>query len=223
MGSMLALLFAENGVDVSIYDRSGENLRKAAEKANEAGLAARVHACKDYDSLCQQLGSPKVFFFSLPHGGPGDSVVQTLCPYLTRGDIVIDGSNENYLVTQKRQAILQSRGASYVGMGVSGGFSGARHGPSLMPGGDERALDRLLPLLTKIAAKDDQGRPCVTKIGSGGSGHYVKMIHNGIEHGMMSALCEAWELMDHCLGMGSEQIGSVFDAWSSEGELVRPI
>jgi 6-phosphogluconate dehydrogenase len=213
MGSMLALLFAENGVDVSIYDRSGENLRKAAEKANEAGLAARVHACKDYDSLCQQLGSPKVFFFSLPHGGPGDSVVQTLCPYLTRGDIV----------TQKRQAILQSRGASYVGMGVSGGFSGARHGPSLMPGGDERALDRLLPLLTKIAAKDDQDRPCVTKIGSGGSGHYVKMIHNGIEHGMMSALCEAWELMDHCLGMGSEQIGSVFDAWSSEGELVRPI
>src|SRR5271156_1874965 len=96
---------------------------------------------------------------------------------------------DGYLVTQKRQAILQSRGASYVGMGVSGGFSGARYGPSLMPGGGERALDQRLPLLTKIAAKDDQGRPCVTKIGSGGSGHYVKMIHNGIEHEMVSALC----------------------------------
>ena len=92
-----------------------------------------------------------------------------------------------------------------------------------MPGGGERALDQRLPLLTKIAAKDDQGRPCVTKIGSGGSEHYVKMIHNGIEHGMMSALCEAWELMDHCLGMDGEQIRSVFDAWSSKGELVRPV
>lgn len=90
MGSMSALLFAENGVDVSIYDRSEENLRRAAKKAKQAGLAARVHACKVYDSLCQQLGSPKVFF-SLPHGGPGDSVVQTLCPYLAKGDIAIDG------------------------------------------------------------------------------------------------------------------------------------
>ena len=220
MGSMLALLFAENDVDVSIYDRSELNLQKATEMAKEAGLAARVHACKDYGSLCQRLGSSKVFIFSLPHGGPGDSVVQSLRPYLTRGDIVIDGSNENYLVTEKRQAILQAQGVSYIGMGVSGGYSGARHGPSLMPGGDGQALDQLLPLLSKIAAKDDQGRPCVTKIGSGGSGHYVKMVHNGIEHGMMSVLCEAWELMHRCLRMDGDDIGSVFEGWCSEGELV---
>jgi 6-phosphogluconate dehydrogenase len=220
MGSNLALLFAGNGVDVSVYDRSEENLQRATQKAKDAGLAARVHACKDYESLCQQLGSPKVFVFSLPNGRPGDSVVQALLPHLARGDIVIDGSNENYLVTQKRQALLQPQGVSYVGMGVSGGFSGARNGPSLMPGGDEWALDRLLPLLSKIAAKDDQGRPCVTKIGSAGSGHYVKMIHNGIEHGMMSVLCEAWELMDQCLGMDGEHIGSVFDSWCIKGELV---
>jgi 6-phosphogluconate dehydrogenase len=92
-----------------------------------------------------------------------------------------------------------------------------------MPGVDEHVLDQLLPLLTKVAAKGDQGWPCVTKIGSGGSGHYIKMIHNGIEHGMMSALCEAWELMDHCLGMDGEQTGSVFGAWFSKGELVCPV
>lgn len=220
MGSNLALLFAGKGVDVSIYDRSEESVRKTTEKAKHAGLAGRVHACKDYDSLCQNLGSPKVFIFSLPHGSPGDGVVQALLPYLKRGDIVIDGSNENYLVTQKRQAMVQPRGASYVGMGVSGGFSGALNGPSLMPSGDEWALDRLLPLLSRIAAKDDQGQPCVTKIGSGGSGHYVKMIHNGVEHGMMSVLCEAWELMDQCLGMDGDHVGSVFESWCSKGELV---
>jgi 6-phosphogluconate dehydrogenase len=183
MGSMLSLLLAENGVDVSIYDRSEASLQQTAGKAKNAGLGNRIYICKDYDALCQRLGSPKIFMFSLPHGGPGDSVVKTLQPYLGKGDIVIDGSNENFLVTQERQAILQSKGAFYIGMGVSGGFNGARHGPSLMPGGDDWALDRLIPLLKKIAAKDDQGRACVTKIGSGGSGHYVKMIHNRIEHG----------------------------------------
>lgn len=222
MGSMLALLFAEKGVDVYINDVSEINLRRAAENAAKAGLASKVHTCKDYETMCKQLGSPKVFVFSLPHGGPGDGVVQKLRRHLTKGDIVIDGSNENYLVTQSRQAKLQSRGVAYIGMGVSGGFQGARHGPSLMPGGDWWALDQLLPLLTKIAAKDERGRPCVTKIGSGGSGHYVKMIHNGIEHGMMSALCEAWELMDHCLQMGGDEIGAVFDSWCESGELVFP-
>lgn len=223
MGSMLSLLLAENDVDVSVYDRSEASLQQTVDKAKNAGLENRIHVCKDYDALCQSLGSPKVFMFSLPHGGPGDNVVRTLQPYLRKGDIVIDGSNENFLITQKRQAILQSRGVSYVGMGVSGGFNGARHGPSLMPSGDEWALDRLISLLKKIAAKDDQGRACVTKIGSGGSGHYVKMIHNGIEHGIMSVLCEAWELMDQCLGMDGDEIGGVFEGWCKEGELVCQI
>lgn len=220
MGSMLALLFAEKGLDVYITDVSEGNLQRALDNANAANLGARVHPCPSYESMCQQIQSPRVFIFSLPHGGPGDGVVRNLHPLLTRGDIIIDGSNENYKVTQKRAAVLQSRGVAYVGMGVSGGFSGARHGPSLMPGGDEWALDRLLPLLTKIAAKDDQGRPCVTKIGSGGSGHYVKMIHNGIEHGMMSALCEAWEIMSQCLGMEGDEIATTFEEWSATLELV---
>lgn len=221
MGSMLALLFAEYaGLEVSIYDRSAENMQLAAANAKSAGLSDKIHIYSDYNTLCQSLGSPKVFLLSLPHGGPGNAVVRTLQPYLRKGDIVIDGSNENFRVTQERQALLQPRGVSYIGMGVSGGFNGARHGPSLMPSGDEWALDRLMPLLKKIAAKDDQGRPCVTKIGSGGSGHYVKMIHNGIEHGVMSVLCEAWSLMDLCLQMNGDEISCVFDSWNRDGELV---
>ena len=221
MGSMLSLLFAEHaGVEVYIHDRSEKSMHLTVQKAKSAGLEKMVHACKDYKSLCQSLGSPKVFFFSLPHGRPGDTVVETLEPYLNPGDIVIDGSNEDFLVTEKRQALLQPMGVAYVGMGVSGGFSGARNGPSLMPSGDEWALDALMPLLTRIAAKDDQGRPCVTKIGSGGSGHYVKMVHNGIEHGVMSGLCEAWALMRGSLQMNGHEIGDVFDRWNATGELV---
>ena len=218
---MLALLFADKaGVDVYINDVSEASMQRALDKAAAAGLAARVHPCKTYEEMCMHLGQSKTFFFSLPHGGPGDMVVQKLRPFLRNGDIVIDGSNENWTVTQKRQGILQSRGVAYIGMGVSGGWSGARYGPSMMPGGEGWALDRLLPLLQKVAAKDDRGRPCVAKIGSGGSGHYVKMIHNGIEHGMMSALCEAWEIMDQGLGMTGQEVGDVFDSWNASGELV---
>ncbi|KAH6703191.1 6-phosphogluconate dehydrogenase [Leptodontidium sp. MPI-SDFR-AT-0119] len=211
MGGSLSLLFAEHaGLDVSMYDRSEASMQLTADKAKNAGLGDKIHICKNYDELCQSLGSPKIIMLSLPHGGPGDSVVETLQPHLRKGDIVIDGSNENFRVTQKRQALLQPRGVSYVGMGVSGGFCGARHGPSLMPSGDEWALDQLIPLLKKIAAKDDQ---------AGGSGHFVKTIHNGIEHGVMSALCEAWGLMDSCLNMNGDEIGSVFENWNKEGEL----
>ena len=217
---MTLLLADRAGIEVSIYDRSEASMQNTIGKAEKAGLAKQVHACRSMEELCQSLASPKVVLFSLPHGGPGDGVVKTLTPYLEKGDIVIDGSNENYTVTQKRQGWLQSRGVSYIGMGVSGGFSGARHGPSLMPSGDDHALDLLIPLLRKIAARDDQDRPCVAKIGSGGSGHYVKMVHNGIEHGIMSALCEAWGLMDNCLKMTGDEVGAVFETWNREGELV---
>ena len=166
---MLALLFADKaGVDVYINDVSEASMQRALDKAAKAGLASRVHPCKTYEEMCVHLGRSKVFVFSLPHGGPGDMVVQKLRPFLRNGDIVIDGSNENWTVTQKRQGILQARGVAHIGMGVSGGWSGARYGPSMMPGGEGWALDRLMPLLRKVAAQDDRGRPCVAKIGSGG-------------------------------------------------------
>lgn len=216
----MALLFAENGVDAYIHDTSSSSLEKTASNAQAAGLSARVHICNDYDTLCQSLGTPKVFFFSLPNGRPADAVIKQLQPYVTKGDILIDASNENYELTQSRQERLRPQGVAYIGLGISGGSFGARYGPSLMPGGDKWAVEQVLPLLTKIAAKEDRGRPCVTNIGTGGSGHFVKMIHNGIEHGVMSSLCEAWELMDKCLNMDGDQIGQVFDSWCAEGELV---
>lgn len=220
MGSMFALLLASNGITVSIHDRSTDSLSNAAAKAKAAGLSEKINVCHDYDTLCASLGSPKVFIFSLPHGGPGNGVVQTLSPYLQPGDIVVDASNEDYRVTQKRQASLEPRGVHYIGMGISGGFNGARYGPAMMPGGSTHAVQMLLPLLQKIAARDELGRPCVAHIGQGGSGHYVKMVHNGIEHGVMSALAEAWELMSRCLGMDGDAIGKVFDSWCEEGPLV---
>ena len=221
MGSMLTLLFAEHAdVEVMIFDLSEANMQAAIQKASKAGLSHKVKTCASVSTLCQSLTSPRVLLFSLPHGKPGDSVVQSLTPHLSPGDIIVDGSNEDYRVTQKRQGWVQSRGVSYVGMGVSGGFAGARNGPSLMPGGDERALDLLMPLLRRVAARDDRGRECVAKIGPGGSGHYVKMVHNGIEHGVMSVLCEAWAVMNDCLGMDGDAIGEIFEGWNQVGGLV---
>ncbi|KAH7276259.1 hypothetical protein FSOLCH5_005068 [Fusarium solani] len=219
MGGAVALLFADYGLDVSVHDTSHSSLEKVASDAQAAGLSERVHICKDYDALCQGLGTPKVFMISLPNGRPGDAVVKQLQPHLTKGDILIDASNENYERTQSRQDILRPLGVAYIGLGISGGSFGARYGPSLMPGGEKWAVEQVLPLLARIAAKDDHGRPCVTNIGPGGSGHFVKMIHNGIEHGIMSSLCEAWELMDKCLKMTGDEIGQVFDSWHAEGEL----
>lgn len=221
MGGMLALLLAEHGVLVSVLDKSEQNLQKVAGNAETAGLASRIAIHRSYETFCASLVPQKVIILSLPNGAPGAAVVKQLRCHLAKGDIVIDGSNENYNVTQTRQAMLRTLGAAYIGMGISGGFRGARNGPSLMPGGEKWAVDHVLPLLTMVAAKDEFGRPCVARVGSGGSGHFVKMVHNGIEHGIMSALTEAWEVMDKCLQMDGDEIGLTFDSWAIDGELVR--
>lgn len=174
--------------------------------------------------------------FSLPHGDIGDKVLEGLLPYLGKGDIILDAANENYENTQRRQAKTSTMGirwvtphiisdnsltiSRYIGVGVSGGYQAARRGPSMCPGGDEQSLEMVLPILRKVAAKDSEGRPCVARCGLGGSGHYVKCIHNGIEHGMMSAISEAFQVMNVGLGMEYDEIGNVFEEWNSEGELV---
>ena len=220
MGSMMSLLFAENGLEVSIYDPSSKNRDKAMQNAKAAGYGDRIKAYDDHESLCASLDHPKVFLLSVPHGSVGDSIVDALNPYIDRDDIIIDASNEHYQNTQRRQAKLMTRGVSYIGTGVSGGYQSARAGPSMSPSGDEHALNRVMPLLQKVAAKDGNGNACVTKIGPGGSGHYTKMIHNGIEQGMMSALCEVWSIMHKGLGMSYEEIAKTWEKWNTEGELV---
>ena len=176
MGSMMSLLFASHGCQVSIFDPSTKNREAALKHVKTAGYEKQVTAYGDNESLCQSLGVPRVFVLSIPHGTVGDGVVEALDPYLSKGDIIIDGANEHYLNTQRRQGKMLNRGVMYIGMGVSGGYQAARSGPSMSPGGDERALDAVMPLLEKVAAKDSDGRPCVAKMGPGGSGHYVKMV-----------------------------------------------
>ena len=216
----MALLLAENGISVSIQDPSEETVDKLIQSAKGQNLADKLSKHADYKSLCASLGSPKVVIFSLPHGSVGDDVVAKLHPYLHKGDIIVDCSNEKWLNTQRRQGKLVAQGVYYIGCGVSGGYQAARRGPSMCPGGEEAALDICMPMFEKMAAKDKEGKPCVAKIGTGGSGHYVKMVHNGIEHAMMSAISEAWKIMNEHIGMEHDEIGAVFEKWTSSGELV---
>jgi 6-phosphogluconate dehydrogenase len=136
-----------------------------------------------------------------------------------KDDIILDCSNEYWRNTERRQESLEPDGIHYIGCGVSGGYQSARHGPSMSPGGDAETLKSIMPLLEQVAAKDNQGRPCVTPIGPAGSGHYVKMVHNGIEQGMLSAIAELWSIMNKNLGMSYAEIGDTFDAWDKSDPL----
>jgi 6-phosphogluconate dehydrogenase len=140
-------------------------------------------------------------------------------PHLTSNDIILDCGNEHYANTERRQAKCKDTGIHYLGVGVSGRYQATKIGPSMCPGGDKEALNTVMPLLEQVAAKDKEGKPCVGVVGRGGAGHYVKMVHNGIEHGMMSAISEAWDIM-RAMGMGYEEIGDVFRRWNESGELV---
>ncbi|KAF1831396.1 6-phosphogluconate dehydrogenase-like protein [Decorospora gaudefroyi] len=218
MGGGMALLFAEDGVNVSLSDPSEDAMDAVIQKAENQGYNGRVHKYTDYTSLCKSLSSPRLVVFSLPHGHVGDKVLEGLTPHLSKGDIILDCGNEHWQNTENRQEKAQESGIRYIGCGVSGGYQAARAGPSMCPGGDSSALKEVMPLLEKVAAKDKEEKPCVGPIGKAGSGHYVKMIHNGIEHGMMSAICEAWGVMRK-MGMEYEEIGDVFSNWNSQGEL----
>lgn len=175
-----------------------------------------------YKQVCKSLESkdqPKVIIFSIPHGSPGDECIKALRPHMTRGDIILDCSNEHYANTERRQEELKNEGIYYVGCGVSGGYQSARTGPSMSPGGPPEALDTLMPLLRKVAAKDSDGKPCTSNIGPGGSGHYVKMVHNGIEQGMMSVIAEAWFILTKGLQLSYEEVATILDNWNKSKEL----
>lgn len=219
MGGGLALLCAEKGLTVSLEDPSDEAMDNVIKHGKDQGFGERLSKYNDYKKLCESLDSPKVFLFSLPHGNVGDSVLDGLMPYLVKGDIILDAGNEHWSNTERRQGKCTTRGIRYVGVGVSGGYQAARAGPSMCPGADDASLDMVMPFFEKIAAKDKDGKPCVAKAGLGGAGHYVKMLHNGIEHGMMSAIAEAWQIMEIGLGMSDNEIGDVLEKWNADGPL----
>ncbi|KAJ4171434.1 hypothetical protein NW754_013202 [Fusarium falciforme] len=219
MGAMMSLLLAEKEIDVHYYDPSQNNSEALESHAQKSKVQDKIHHHHTYGSLCRALSSPRAFIFSVPHGTVGDETIDALKPWLSAGDIIMDASNEHWKATERRQKRLEPERVGYIGMGVSGGYQSARRGPSISPGGPPEALDKVFPFLKTVAARDKQGRPCVAKLGPGGCGHYVKMVHNGIEQGMMATLCEVWGIMAHGLGMPYEEIGDVFEAWNRQGPL----
>jgi 6-phosphogluconate dehydrogenase len=229
MGSMMALGIAELGFDISIWDISPDNVKQALSRKPEGGEDGKNGKIDGFTDIAEFTGSlsserVKVLIFSITHGDAADEVIAKMGDHLGEGFIVLDGGNEHYRNTESRQRELSEKGVAWIGMGVSGGYQSARRGPSMSPGGDREAVQKVLPILEKFSAKassseDTKEFPCVAYIGPGGSGHYVKMMHNGIENGMLSTLCEAWGIMKFCLGMSNDEIGSVLDRWNSQGSL----
>ncbi|KAL4922473.1 nucleoside phosphorylase domain-containing protein [Aspergillus aurantiobrunneus] len=225
MGSMMAFAFSELGLDVSVWDVQHENVDQLLESSKHANYknGGKIEGFHDIGKFTKSLegkGERKIFVFSVTHGGPADSVLGKIKKDLRTGDVILDGGNENYRETERRQKECQEIGVSWIGLGVSGGYQSARRGPSLSPGGDKEALDLVMPLLELYSAKDAKtGLPCVTRVGPGGAGHFVKMVHNGIEGGMLSAVAEAWSLLHYGRGLGYEEIADIFAEWNKEGEL----
>ncbi len=212
MGQNLVLNIESRGFQVSVHNRSVE--------VTDAFVAAhpdkRLIATHTLAELVQSLARPRKLMLMVKAGAPVDAVLDQLTPLLAPDDIVIDGGNSLYTDTERREAQLSALGLRFVGAGVSGGEEGARKGPSIMPGGPASAWVVLRPIFESIAARVD-GQPCVIHIGPGGAGHYVKMIHNGIEYGDMQLICEAYSLFK-AAGMGADEMADVFDRWN-EGEL----
>jgi 6-phosphogluconate dehydrogenase len=223
MGTMIAFGLSEHGVDVSLWDVKPENVNDAMKMAKVTkSLKGKVDGFHDIGEFTKSLNvAPrKVFIFSITHGNAADSVLESIEKDLMEGDIVLDGGNEHYRNTERRQKKLSCKGVNWIGMGVSGGYQSARRGPSMSPGGNKEAIETVLPLLREFAAKDEKsGQPCVEYIGPAGSGHYVKMVHNGIENGLLSTVCEAWGLLRKSFELSNDQIGKIFEAWNIKGEL----
>jgi 6-phosphogluconate dehydrogenase len=214
MGENLALNMASKGFSVAGFDLDAKKVDSFARKT--AGKNAV--AAPSLDAFIASLDSPKRIFMMVPAGKPVDAVIASVRPHLAAGDLLIDGGNTNFHDTARRIGELEGSGVLYVGAGVSGGEEGALHGPSIMPGGDPAAWPVAKPVLQAIAAKADDGEPCCDWIGGGGAGHFVKMVHNGIEYGDMQMICEAYWLMQTLLGMAPEEAGKVFAEWN-KGEL----
>ncbi len=211
MGENLALNVERNGFPIAVYNRSREKTdRFMAERAQGKNVTPTF----SIEELIHALERPRRILIMVKAGGPVDAVIDQLKPYLEEGDILIDGGNSLYNDTDRRAEELAPIGLHFVGMGVSGGEEGALNGPSLMPGCSEQAYKEIEPIVSKIAAQVEDG-PCVTYLGPRGGGHYVKMVHNGIEYGDMQLIAEVYDLMRRGLKMDPEEMSQVFEQWNT--------
>jgi 6-phosphogluconate dehydrogenase len=214
MGRNLALNMADRGWTVALYNRSPE---RTVDLAATAPAGASLVATVDLEAFTGALERPRKIVMMIKAGDPVDDLIDQLRPYLDPGDILVDGGNSRYTDTERRCGELREHGVNFVGLGVSGGEEGARYGPSLMPGGERTAWGPLEPILTSIAAEADGDR-MATWLGPGGSGHFVKMVHNGIEYGDMQVIAEAHDIMRRGLGMRPDQERDHFTRWN-DGKL----
>jgi len=218
MGQNLALNIAEKGHTISVCNRSETKVDTTVERAKAEGITTLV-GYKDLTEFVNSIKKPRNIIILVKAGAPVESVIKSLVPLLDKDDMIIDGGNEWYENTERRAEQVGEKGILYMGMGVSGGEEGARHGPSMMPGGPKKGWDRVEKILKSAAAKVDDGKTvCVEYLGEGGSGNYIKMVHNGIEYGDMQLIAEAYDLMKHVAGYNNDQIQKVFDDWN-KGEL----
>ena len=215
MGQNLVLNMADHGFSVIAYNRSTEKTKAFVDPLPED---SGITGAETLEALVEGLSSPRKIMMMVRAGGAVDAVIDQLVPLLDEGDVLIDGGNSNFPDTQRRAEALAEKGLLFVGTGVSGGEEGARHGPSMMPGGHPDAWPLIKDIFQGIAAKTEDGSPCCDWVGEGGAGHFVKMVHNGIEYGDMQLICESYDFMRRLLGMDNAAMGDTFNAWD-EGEL----
>lgn len=215
MGENLVLNMESHGFTVAVFNRT---VSKVDNFINGRGKGKNLIGTHSIEELIANLKSPRKVMLMVKAGKPVDDFIELLIPHLNKGDIIIDGGNSHYPDTTRRTEYLESKGLLYIGTGVSGGEEGALKGPSIMPGGSPQAWPHIKPIFQSIAAKVEDGTPCCDWVGEKGAGHFVKMVHNGIEYGDMQLICEAYQIMKDLVGLSYDEMHSVFEEWN-KGEL----
>ncbi|WP_330172554.1 NADP-dependent phosphogluconate dehydrogenase [Streptomyces sp. NBC_01498] len=212
MGRNLARNFARNGFTVALHNRTAAKTHALVEEFGEEGVFVPAESAEEFVAALER---PRRLVIMVKAGDPTDAVIQEFAPLLEEGDVIIDGGNAHFADTRRREKELRERGIHFVGVGISGGEEGALHGPSIMPGGSKESYASLGPLLERVAAKAPDGTPTVAHIGPDGAGHFVKMVHNGIEYADMQLIAEAYHLLRAVAGYSPEKIAETFRTWNT--------
>ncbi|CCB88380.1 decarboxylating NADP(+)-dependent phosphogluconate dehydrogenase [Simkania negevensis] len=215
MGQNLVLNMNDHGFKVVVYNRTTSKVDDFLKGPAKGTQVIGSHSLKEF---VKALKRPRKVMLMIRAGSSVDDMIDEVAPLLEKGDIIIDGGNSHYPDSERRCQTLKERGILFIGTGISGGEEGARHGPSIMPGGNPDAWPEVKPIFQAIAAKSEEGDPCCDWVGEGGAGHYVKMVHNGIEYGDMQIICEAYQLLSSKLGIQADKLSKIFAKWN-EGEL----
>ena len=211
MGQNLALNINDNGYQVAVYNRT---YKKTQDFLKGPAAASSITGAETVAELVKQLASPRKILLMVRSGGPVDDTIEQLIPLLDAGDVIIDGGNSNFEDSQRRADYLREKKLLFIGTGISGGEEGARHGPSIMPGGHVEAWPLVKDIFQSVSAKVGNNEPCCDWVGRNGAGHFVKMVHNGIEYGDMQLICEVYHYMKDVLGMDNEEMSAAFGEWN---------